>query len=112
MVAECKFASASHLATLPSFRINQTKPLFMPPLHAPNLSIHAAQPLGDAMRERDVIHGETINIESFVIESWLGHRGPFEYEYGMNGRVAGSTAARRGIYWRPDLDGGRCAHGP
>jgi hypothetical protein len=34
-----------------------------------SLSIHAAQPLDDGIRQRDGIHDETINIESLVIES-------------------------------------------
>ncbi len=33
------------------------------------------------MRERDVINGESGNVESFVVENRWRHRGPFEYEY-------------------------------
>jgi hypothetical protein len=56
-------------------RLRSAKPLVT------SLSINAAQRLGDAIRERDVINGETVNVESFVVENRWRHRGPFEYEY-------------------------------
>ena len=39
------------------------------------------RPLAMPVREGDVLDRETINVESFVVESWFVHHDPFEYEY-------------------------------
>lgn len=44
-------------------------------------SIHSGQSGGDVVRKRNLLNRKTINVQTFVVESRLGHRGPFEYEY-------------------------------
>ena len=44
-------------------------------------SIDARQSLGDLVREGNLFDRQAIDITSFVVESWLVHRSPFEYEY-------------------------------
>ena len=45
------------------------------------MTFRAIQRFGDSIRCRDIFDRESIDIKSFVVEDWLAHDCPIEYEY-------------------------------
>ncbi len=76
-------------------------------------SIHTGKSFCNAVRKCHVVNRETIYVESFMIENWLVHQSPFEYEYRfteyeydedrnalMPERHRSASGGGRSVHWR------------